>query len=270
MTLGFVVLVAAGLGSQQPAACTFDTLSHTANETVTLGLAGGWSFNAGRPSPVDYNNAAQIIKTHFRPPAAVRLPLWARTPRVIPGGSTVVGFGLDGHIRFRLDQTGRLADDRIEIESSSTDLIESVRAAIVRADSAGGFAPPSRDVRRDKGTIVLRFVETTRAGVVNVPLMRLHIPVIVIDRPPEVVNRPPLRYPMEALRAHVTDRVVVRAIILEDGSVDTSSLQVVQATYREFAQTVLHNIGKAKFTPALVAGCPVPALVHIPFDFKIR
>ena len=265
------LLLSTSAAAQQPRACFFDTLRYTRVETLTLGLAPGWRQDADKPSPPDYLTAAEAIQANYLPPAQVRLPLWARTK--LPGESDTteyIGFGLDGHLRFRLDSAGHLANDSIEIGSASPDVVASVAAAIARADSAGDFPRPSRDVRRDGGAIVLRFVDAPRTRGLNVALLRLRIPAINIQAPPEVVHGPQLEYPEGLRRAGVSGRVVVQFIVQADGTPDTTYVEVLQATYRDFATTMLRGIKNLRFRPAAIDGCPMPLLVRVPFDFQIR
>ena len=64
--------------------------------------------------------------------------------------------------------------------------------------------------------------------------------------------------------------VVLQLVVQTDGVPDTSSVEIVQATYRDFAVSILGQIKDFRFRPAYVDGCAVPVLVRLPFDFKIR
>ena len=66
------------------------------------------------------------------------------------------------------------------------------------------------------------------------------------------------------------DRVVLQFVVGADGRPDTTTVELVQAQYQEFALTTLHGIKDARFRPASIAGCPVPTVVRVPIDFKVR
>lgn len=276
---GTAVLVCAGLfltseaTAQTPQVCSFDTAAYTRIDSVAVGLAPGLRANSGERIPPDYFAAALAIRTHFRPPAQIGFPIWARAgshSSSHPDTSESVGYGLDGPIRFHLAADGHLTNEPIAVGSVSFDLIESITAAIRRADSAGAFAPPSRDVAGDHGTINLRFVDPPHTAGPNVMLMRITVPALGVDSPPELLSMPRISYPEVAREGHLGDRVVLRFVIREDGRPDTATIQIVQATYREFARATIRNIGKARFRPARIAGCSVPTLVNVPIDFRIR
>src|SRR5437762_1244169 len=67
--------------------------------------------------------------------------------------TTDAGYGFDGEMRFQLDSAGRLVGDSVHIETLHLDFAVSVVAAVLRADSAHGFAPPSRLLRRHHSMI---------------------------------------------------------------------------------------------------------------------
>lgn len=276
--LGWFIVLLVGSGSaaaQTPAGCAFDTAARVHITQVTLGLAPGWIPNPDKPIPPDYLTAAQAIHMHYQPPAQVGLPFWART---VPGillpsvADTLeaVGFGLNGYVRFRLTDQGRLADDQIEVANGSWNIIASVVEAVKRADSAGAFAPPTRGVRADQGTIILRFVQSPNTQGPSVALLRVTVPAVVADSAPELVSMPRIRYPRNAARARAMGRVVLQLVVKADGRPDTNTVQLIQAEYREFALVTLRGIKDARFKPASIAGCPVPTIVRLPFDFRVR
>jgi TonB family protein len=259
--------------AQQSAVCSFDTAAHTRTDSITIALAPGWDRRPRRKAPNDFMDAAQMIGGHFRAPAQVRLPLWARTMTSSDSmrqASEHIGYGLDGELRFWLDESGRVTYEPIELRASSPDVVASIVAAIWRADSSAAFAPPSTDVRRGKGAIQLRMVNAAHSAGPSVPLLRIVVPALVVDSAPALVSIFPLEYPPEARRARAGDRVILELVIGADGRPDTASIHLVQARYREFAEEAVRRLKAARFRPAWVAGCPVPTLVRIPFEFRMR
>ena len=179
-------------------------------------------------------------------------------------------FGLEGFVRFRLDSTGRLADDSIDVVTGSPDVVESTIAAVKRADSAKAFSPPSPDVRRERGVIVLRFVEMGRTTVPSVALLRLIVPGIVADSAPEVTAMRQIWFPRHLRKTGMSERVVLQFVINADGRMDPTSLELVRANNRELASEAIRGIKDARFRPAMIGSCAVPALVLLPVDFKVR
>ena len=264
----------AGLSRRAPAQdstpCSFDTAAHTVLQPVTLSMVPelrGRDSAAGRD---DYLYAAQAIQTYFQRPEHVRLPFWAltvgRAPR--PGPSTTLH--ARGLIRFRLDAVGHLADQDIAVDYPSDDLDQSIIRAVKRADSANLFPPPSRAVLHDHGTIRLRLMEFPDSVATQFPLIRMIVPAVVVDSAPSLISFPRLSYPDELRQAGVGDHVAVRFLILPDGHVDRNSLDLVAATYREFAREAVDRVEDARFRPARIGGCAVPMVVTLPVNFKIR
>jgi hypothetical protein len=258
----------------QDTACKFDTIAHQRADSFVLGIAPGWRISTKHTDPPDYLSAAFAIQQYFRSPSQLRLPFWARTvdsKRSDTTSSEFAPYGFHGYVRFRLDDTGRLIDDSIEVETASIDLMESLVAAVRRADSSNAFSPPSTAVRHDKGRIFLRFVKIPRVTETrNVPLMRIAVAGIIVDSMPVLLSMPPLSYPEEPRRAGLTDRVLVKGLVRVDGRLEPGTIDLVRADYREFALEVMRRVQDARFRPASIGHCAVPTLVVLPVDFKIR
>ncbi|HEV2672807.1 MAG TPA: TonB family protein [Gemmatimonadales bacterium] len=259
--------------AQQRAACEFDTAAHIRWDSIDIGLAAGWDRSGKKHSPDDYLAAAQVIRAHFRAPERVRLPLWARVTAksdTLPDESEWIGHGLDTEVQFWLSDSGRLSTERIELDGASPELVMSLVAAIRRADSAGEFLPPSPAVRRARGAIQLRLVDAPHTIPPSVTLLRIRIPVLVIDSAPSFLWMPPVEYPQAARRVQLGDRVMVELVVGANGRPDTTTIKVLYAAYRDFAVEAVRGVKEAHFRPARVAGCPVPVVVRMPIDFHIR
>jgi TonB family protein len=259
--------------AQHRVACEFDTAAHIRWDSIDIGLAAGWDRTGKKKTPDDFLAAAQVIQAHFRPPEHLRLPLWARIAErgdTFPDESEWIGHGLDTYVQFWLSDSGRLANDRIELEGASPELVMSLVAAIRRADSAGEFPPPSPAVRHAEGAIQLRLVDAPHTVPPSVTLLRLRIPVLIIDSAPSFLWMPPVEYPQTARRIQAGDRVLVELVVGANGRPDTTTIKVLSAAYREFAVEALRGVKEAHFRPARVGGCPVPVVVRMPIDFHIR
>ncbi len=254
---------------QGQAPCAFDTAAHIRPDTVILGLAPAKAAGS-RERRADYQSVAEAIRDNFNRPTMLRLPFAARVvgrksqePR-----SAFAPYGLHGLIRFQLDWTGKLTNDAIVVSSASAEIVDGVIAAIRRADSNYAFPPPSKDLRRENGEIVLRFVDTTRTKESSVALLRLIIPAVVAESDPAVLDYHVSRYPSSLLQAGVDGRVLLEFIIGTDSVMAPGTLQLLEAQHSEFATVAIEGLKTARFQPAKIGGCLVPALVRLPLDFK--
>ncbi|PYO95881.1 MAG: hypothetical protein DMD62_00350 [Gemmatimonadetes bacterium] len=263
-------LIAQQLGTD----CTFDTAARIRMDTVLIRLAAGPRIGNTSELRDEYLNAAAVISAYYEPPARLEVPLWARTF----GGrasrpelkTTDAGYGFDGEMRFQLDSAGRLVGDSVHIETLHLDFAVSVVAAVLRADSAHGFAPPSRLLRRHHSMIQLHFAGEPEDGYPGAMLLRVVVPAVRIDKAPEMQSIRRINYPGDLLRAHMGGRIVLQFVITQDGSPDLGTLSVVQGEFRDFALVAIDAVGTARFTPAKIGSCRLSTLVRMPFDFKLR
>ena len=58
-------------------------------------------------------------------------------------------------------------------------------------------------------------------------------------------------------------------VIDANGAPDVSTAQVIRTTAPQFVQSVLDVLPKMRFDPLVVEGCPVGALVQMPFQFSL-
>lgn len=76
-------------------------------------------------------------------------------------------------------------------------------------------------------------------------------------------------YPSLMLSEGIEGTVIVRYVVEASGLADSSSLQIISATRREFADAVRAAIPHMLFTPARIDERPVRQLVEQPFSFRI-
>jgi hypothetical protein len=85
---------------------------------------------------------------------------------------------------------------------------------------------------------------------------------------PKNAKRP--NYPSNAERIGVGDSVTVSLTILADGTVAPNSVDVQSGRYIDFMKSVFDVLGKTRYLPARVGGCPVAAWGMLSFTFKVR
>lgn len=76
-------------------------------------------------------------------------------------------------------------------------------------------------------------------------------------------------YPPQLLSEGIEGIVLVRYVVEANGLADSSSLEIISATRREFADAVRAAIPHMRFTPARIDDRPVRQLVEQPFSFRI-
>ena len=92
-----------------------------------------------------------------------------------------------------------------------------------------------------------------------------------VDRAPRVLGAAPEpRYPELLRGAGVTGRVVVQFVVDTLGRAEPASVQVMDATRAEFAESVRAALPRFRFSAGEAAGRKVRTRVQIPFDFTLR
>ncbi len=91
-----------------------------------------------------------------------------------------------------------------------------------------------------------------------------------VDTRPERRSGPLPRYPAMLRKAGIEGVVKLEFVIKQDGTVDSSSLQVVQSTNRAFEGPAKDVIARSLYTPGRVAGEPVAVVVSQQIGFTIQ
>ncbi len=87
------------------------------------------------------------------------------------------------------------------------------------------------------------------------------------DSEPVLLHFEEAVYPPEALRAGREGTVVLEMLVTAEGLVD--SVQVVQSLGVEFDLAATRAVSQCTFTPALVAGEPVPVILQFAYNFSV-
>jgi TonB family protein len=246
--------------------CSFDTLGHSDTTTVNYSLMPDLLSSSDSIDRLANLYYAETIAEHFSSPKALTL---AYMPTKHASASpTMDDFGLGGRLQFKLDSDGRLKRP-IAAATTAPELNEALARALIQADSAHELSPPPKTPAFANGLIELRVYSTRERPPMAAPLMRARVRVLTIDVPPRLKSIKPLKYPVVAMAAGIPGRVVLRFVIGENGRVIPSTVQTVEAEYREFIDASVESILSAKFEPAEIAGCPVPMQIEQGLAFKI-
>jgi TonB family protein len=76
-------------------------------------------------------------------------------------------------------------------------------------------------------------------------------------------------YPPELMKDGVQGSVYIRFVVDTSGRADSSSLEILYASHKQFAQAVRAAVPHMSFTPATVGGKRVRQAVEQNFDFRI-
>jgi TonB family protein len=96
----------------------------------------------------------------------------------------------------------------------------------------------------------------------------------VEERPSPTNTRDLLRqlernYPPLLRDARVTGTVQVRMRVMEDGTVDASSISVTSSSHEQFNDPTIRSVQRLRFRPAKVNGRPVKVWVELPIQWTV-
>lgn len=101
------------------------------------------------------------------------------------------------------------------------------------------------------------------------------------EDPPSVISMPRPSYPSDSRAGGVEGYLLLRFVVDENGVADPATLHdawppnlapptgLLKGYYQQFVNAARTAALKAKFKPAIVAGCPIRRLVQLPFDLQI-
>lgn len=77
-------------------------------------------------------------------------------------------------------------------------------------------------------------------------------------------------YPPLLRDARVTGTVQVRFRVMEDGTIDPSSITVSSSTHEQFNDPSIRSVQRLRFSPAKVNGRPVKVWVELPIQWQVN
>ena len=84
-----------------------------------------------------------------------------------------------------------------------------------------------------------------------------------------IVSSAKPRYPESLRQAGISGRVVIRFVVDTLGSIDMTSVQVLESTHDGFARAVRDVLPRFRFKPSEVGGRRVRSLAEMPFEFTV-
>jgi TonB family protein len=91
----------------------------------------------------------------------------------------------------------------------------------------------------------------------------------VLDEPPRQLSCPAAEYPPTLQAERVEGQVMLRLVVDTTGYVDPATVEVTSSTHQAFEAPAMTMATGCSFTPGLVRGQPVRALVYLPVEFSL-
>lgn len=256
-------------------ACAFDTAQFTRSQSVIVGIAPAGPDLAPSAGMDEVLWMADAIATHFKAPARLNLPLWARisggAPTMgVPGRTVPLGYGLDAWFSITLRPDGKLADQEIRVSSSSNELNLALQRAALAADSAGAIPALSDSLRESGGRASFRLINMRGARITGVPLMEVSIPQVFVTRPVQLIKPPAVKWPGTAGDTVVSDSLEITFVVNDDGTIRSGQVWPLRSLYPDAFQAVVEALAATTLEPARVGECAVPSLVRQRLHFRTR
>lgn len=154
-----------------------------------------------------------------------------------------------------------------------------IRVEITARDSGANRGPPqleslrvaaSRD-RSNEADAAPPLVPWPHDSETVTPLFSFRVPVRVATNPlREIPGIGFLRFPSNLLQQGTPGQVQAAFVVDTDGRAEPASIQLINATRREFAQSVLDGMPRFRYKPLEVSGCAVRSIAEEPFQFYVR
>jgi TonB family protein len=242
------------------------------NDTVRATLQLWLDGTAALPVPVlSFAEASmQEVAQRFAPLPSLSIPTVLTHVYDGAGSNGPPGPWLDARVHFALGQDGRVRGTRLVDPSHAFELNSALLAAVAAADSAGAIGPLPDHVGRDSIVFRLHLGQRPPTGVTAIPLLRVAVPYVRIDRPARQRRGKAPTYPPVARARDVEESMLVQFVVTEAGRADMATVRFLRGSYREFADAVLQALRSYEFDPALVSGCPVSQQVQLPFEFRLE
>jgi hypothetical protein len=194
-----------------------------------------------------------------------------------------------GAIRLTAEPDGKFTwrASRTSPSDTSRSAISLVVRALEELSSEGEMVMWPEGMGREPVTFGLVILRPTvnRDGVESVVRARQPMPLFMIDipweKPVELTKKPRIFYPEKSRANAMTGGVEIEYIVDQEGKVVPGSLAEVwpddrpkldrsdMEFYRAFLRAVERGFPTARFSPALIGGCPVKQKVKQVFNFEM-
>ena len=262
-------------------------LSAPTSDSITIEVnAIVQSFDTTRRIPAGYG---EMVGVGLRQMLVLPRPLLIDTydPKVLtargePSLRSYAAATLRSFYRLTLHQDGRLTNIRLLAGVRNEPFNRAIIDALVALDTSRLLPPPSGFERAFSGdtvalqlTVMPVYVSGSADGKVRsigmTPLFRFRTPLFPVEAPPGgLPNGPRPHYPDDMRQQGIEGNVMFEFLVHSDGIVDPESMIATSATSLEFVNAVSKVVPRMRFYPMKIVGCPVAALVQMPFVFGLN
>jgi hypothetical protein len=221
----------------------------------------------------------------------IREVLGATGPQLAEGDSAVDWSRLWGEVIVTLHRdakpTWKVPDWSMRADTIARSSISLLVRAIKAVVDEGELIPYPDGVPGDSISFSLSLVNptVTEKGKILPVVARQPIPVFSIaiawERSAEVIKPPPVSYPEYSRSIRAIGGVRLTYVVNKSGRVEPETIKEawpagvakpqgqLLLAYEAFLRAVQRGVPSAKFSPAMVGGCPVRQVVQQYFDFRI-
>jgi hypothetical protein len=263
---------------RRPGACAFDTAGARVEVPVIIVLAVPSDVRLSDEARAQALNYARAVARYLEAPDQIPIG-FQPTVTTDLGGGYHGSSALGGPLLVPMKTSGRLDNQPPSAGSAFAALNEALVAAVHQVDAGGGLPAFSWAASARYGPVRLGIEVLPEARPGAVPLLRARIPAMRVDTDvaPDRLPRPV--YPPEAGQRGEGASIDLRYLVLENGSVDPGSIDVLSVVVdgsntpalsaRPFVASAVRALTRARFHPAVAQGCPVAATVRQRFTFHI-
>jgi len=212
------------------------------------------------------------FRSHFKLPAHLPLSVVKGSEPCDSLGSRCVGGVLNvGAVAYvTAHNDGKLTDIQVLDVAMTPRFADSVNSAL-QAMARGQLLPPMGEI--ESIPVVLQIVpedapDTVPAvrHVFKAQVPRYEWPFTYAAMPAAGVDA---KYPFAGRVAGVEDSVTLAFTVDSDGTIDTESIELVRASYRDFVTSVLDALVRTRYHPAHLGDCAVATRMKQRFLFKL-
>ena len=257
--------------SRRTLAACLDTLQ-AADSISTVVKMSVQSIDSAVALPSDFEGLlVDEFRRAFRAPSRLPLSVVMGTPPCDSLGGRCAGGELNvSTVAYATAHgDGKLSDIAVIDASLTPALADSVASALKTVSNLGA-SPPTGEVQSIHVMMQIGPEENPdtvpalrRILVAKVP--HYELPFRYATMPAAGVNP---SYPFAARLAGLGDSVTLAFTVEPNGTIAGESMELVQATYRDFISSVLDALGTTRFHPAYLGDCPVATRMTQRFMFK--
>ena len=212
------------------------------------------------------------FRSHFKVPASLPLSVVVGAEPCDSLGARCAGGVLSvGAVAYATAHNdGKLSDIAV-VDVAQTPLFADSVSSALRVMSDAWMVPPIGNV--DSVPIIMRILPEEEPDTVPDVRYVFKAKVPQYDWPFTYATMPAAgvdaEYPFAGRLAGVGDSVTLGFTVEADGTIDTGSIELVSANYRDFVSSVLDALGETRYHPAHLGDCAVATRMRQRFLFKL-